>query len=130
MFVKRGLKPALTQPAPAHPLRRQRGHFRQQLSRFEIGRAEKLQRARRAPSFRQIRAFQHYSSRITAGHPEIRGIGTRIYPYAISQSPTVAWRPGRFPALHGYDFAFHIEMKRADKPPPELAECEPMAHRQ
>ena len=59
VLVKRRLEPARPQPTAVQPVRRERLHSATSAARIDVGRAEELERSRRAAAFGQRRAFEH-----------------------------------------------------------------------
>jgi hypothetical protein len=80
MFVKRGFEPAFPQPATMQPLRRQRVHFPHDHACVDIGSAEQFERPRGTSPLRKRRALEHHRARVSARHPQIRGIGAWLGP--------------------------------------------------
>src|SRR6185436_6154291 len=54
----------------------------------------------------------------------------RVDPGALAQRPAEARRLARLPAFHRHDLEIDIELQGADEPAAELAERQPVAHRQ
>ena len=130
VLVEHGLKPTGTQLATTQPRRRQRPHLRQQRRDIQIRGAQQLQRPRRAAAFRERRALEHHRTGITARHPQVRGVGTRVHPGALAHRPAVPGWGLRLPALHRHHLTVDVETQRRDEPACELPHGEPMAHRQ
>src|SRR5215470_17149033 len=130
VLVKRRLEPAIAQAATTEPLRRQRLHVLDDAPRIDVGSAEYFQWARRAAPFRQRRALEHHGSRKGARHPQVRRVGAGIDPRALAERPAEAGRCVGQPALHLDDAIVDVELERLDEPGAELAEREPVPHRQ
>ena len=99
-------------------------------ARVDVGRAEQFQRPRGAAPFRERRAFDHHRAGIGARHPQVRRVGAGIDPGALAERPAEARRGVGLPALHLDDAILDVELERLDEPRAQLAEREPVAHRQ
>ena len=66
---------------------------------------------------------------ITARHPEVRCVRTRIYPGARAERPAISRRGVGHPTLHGNDLTIDIEPQRRHEPTRELAQRQTVPHR-
>ena len=80
MFVESWFKPDFAQYAAVQPLRREGAHFGDYSARVNVGRAENLKRASRAPALRQSCAFKHYRACISPRHIDVWSNWARVYP--------------------------------------------------
>ena len=129
VFVERRLKPDWAQYATLQPLRSAFLHLCQHRIGINIMRTKDLQRSRRATSFRERCALQHYRACIGTRHAQIRCVWTGVNPTALVLWPAVIGRGLKVPVLHRNDAKIHVDIKRTHKPMRQLAHGQTMTHR-
>src|SRR5262245_10863274 len=130
MFMKGGLEPAGPETTSVQPVRGKGCHCRHEQTGIQVGCTEEFQWMSSTTTFGERCAFEHYCSGITAGHPEIGGIGAGIDPGAFAQRPAISRCSGGAPTVHRDDPVVNVETEAVDEPGGKFTKREAMPHRQ